>query len=77
MAKTKKIGISGRYGVRYGRRVKESLRKIEEKQKAKHVCPVCKKNSVVRISAGIWKCKKCNTKFAGGAYLPKVEVVSE
>jgi large subunit ribosomal protein L37Ae len=75
MTKTKKIGIAGRYGVRYGKRIKEDVTKIEKKQKAKHVCPICKKKSVVRISAGIWKCRKCNSKFAGGAYEPRPESV--
>lgn len=75
MAKTKKVGSAGRYGVRYGRKTKETVRKIEELQKQKHVCPVCKKKSVKRIAAGIWQCKTCKAKFAGPAYVPKkVEV---
>jgi len=74
MVKTKKVGSTGRYGVRYGRKSKEFIRSIEEKQKKRHVCPVCKKNAVVRIAAGIWQCKKCKAKFAGGAYEPQREL---
>ncbi|MFN6992254.1 MAG: 50S ribosomal protein L37ae [Fervidobacterium sp.] len=74
MTKTKKIGSAGRYGVRYGRKTKEAIRQIEKKQKQRHECPVCRKKAVVRVAAGIWKCKKCNAKFAGGAYEPKREV---
>jgi large subunit ribosomal protein L37Ae len=75
MGKTKKVGITGRYGPRYGTRSKEVVRKIEKVQKQKHLCPSCKKKAVVRIAAGIWQCKKCQTKFAGGAYFPKREEV--
>ncbi|MBS3052487.1 MAG: 50S ribosomal protein L37Ae [Candidatus Aenigmarchaeota archaeon] len=71
MGRTKKVGITGRYGVRYGRKVKVAINKIEQKQKQKHTCPVCKKDSVKRVVAGIWQCRKCSAKFSGGAYEPK------
>ena len=73
MVKTKKVGLTGRFGPRYGRGVKIEFLKIEKKQKTIYVCPSCKKMSVKRVSAGISQCKKCNTKFAGGAYSPKTE----
>ncbi len=38
--------------------------------KQKHVCPVCGRKAVRRISTGIWQCQKCGATFAGGAYLP-------
>lgn len=71
MGRTKKVGLAGRYGVRYGRKVKVAVNEIEQKQRAKHLCPVCRKTSVKRVAAGIWQCKKCSTKFTGGAYEPK------
>ena len=74
MVKTKKVGSTGRFGPRYGRRVKVVLEKIERKQRALYVCPVCKGKSLRRCSAGIWICKKCNAKFAGGAYIPTTEL---
>ena len=74
MVKTKKVGSTGRFGPRYGRRVKVVLEKIERKQRALYVCPVCKVKSLRRYSVGIWICKKCNTKFAGGAYTPVTEL---
>lgn len=74
MTKTKKVGSAGRYGVRYGRKTKEIVKQIEKKQKQKHECPCCRKKSVIRIAAGVWQCRKCNTKFAGGAYEPKREM---
>ena len=76
MTKTSKVGSTGRFGVRYGRKIKENIRKIEKIQKQKHICPNCRNKNVVRVAVGIWKCKKCGIKFAGGAYTPKREEVS-
>lgn len=75
--KKKKIGSTKRFGARYGRRIKVSLEKIEEKQKKGYVCPSCKSRSLKRSSAGIWQCQKCEAKFAGGAYSPTTEIVTE
>jgi len=74
MGRTKKVGSTGRFGSRYGRRVKVVLRKIERKQRVLYICPSCKRKSLKRSSAGIWICKKCNAKFAGGAYTPTTEL---
>ena len=74
MVKTKKVGSTGRFGSRYGWGVKDTLEKIERKQRELYVCPSCKEKSLRRHSAGIWICKKCNAKFAGGAYTPATEL---
>lgn len=75
MAKrTKKVGPAGRYQSRYGVKARDRIRNIEVKQRAKHVCRKCGHKKVKRISTSIWQCKKCGTKFAGGAYLPRTEV---
>lgn len=66
--KTKKAKASGRYGVRYGKTVRSRLNKVEEKQRKKQDCPLCKKSGVKRLSKGIWKCSKCNKKFASDVY---------
>ena len=71
MARTKKVGITGRFGARYGRKAKRQVKKIEENMKKKHVCPKCDRPYVKRVSAGIWECKKCGTVFTGGAYVPQ------
>jgi len=71
MPRTKKIGAAGRFGVRYGRRIKQRVIGVEKEQKKKHVCPNCKKPSLKRVATGIWQCKKCGLKFAGKAYKPK------
>jgi large subunit ribosomal protein L37Ae len=57
-----------RFGVRYGRTTKHRYGKIEEQYRTRQVCPYCKKPQVKRISAGIWQCQKCNSKFTGKAY---------
>ena len=41
MARTKKVGITGRFGARYGRKAKRSVKIIEENMKKNHVCPKC------------------------------------
>jgi len=74
MAKrTKKVGPAGRFQARYGVRARTRVRNVEILQKAKHICPSCGHQKVKRVSTGIWQCKKCETKFAGGAYLPQTE----
>lgn len=70
MGKTKKVGIAGRFGPRYGSTVRKRWRNIMEKRHDKKIkCPRCLSNNTVdRVSTGIWHCKKCNARFTGGAY---------
>lgn len=72
MGRTKKVGSTGRFGVRYGKGVKKRLLKIEKAQKAKKTCPRCLKPGMKRLSPGIWECRKCGLKFAGRAYDPGI-----
>ncbi len=67
-SKLKKIKAAGRFGARYGKTVRNRLSKVESKQRKKQVCPFCQKAGVKRLSKGIWKCPKCDKKFAGGTY---------
>ncbi|MFX1296186.1 MAG: 50S ribosomal protein L37ae [Promethearchaeota archaeon] len=69
--KTKKVGITGRFGARYGTTIRKRVRKIEERMKQPHKCPQCRTKAVRRISVGIWQCRKCDYKFSGGAYIPE------
>ena len=70
--KTKKSKSAGRFGARYGKRVRARLVSVESKQRIKQECPLCGREGAKRVSKGIWQCKKCNKKFASDVYyLPK------
>lgn len=66
--RTKKVGVTGKYGVRYGASLRKQVKKMEVTQHARYVCAFCGKNSVKRHSTGIWNCRSCNKTVAGGAY---------
>lgn len=67
----KDIGSIKRVGVRYGRTVRHKVGTIESAKRASTKCPYCNKNQASRISAGIWSCSKCGSKFTAGAYTIK------
>jgi len=69
--KSKKTKSAGRFGARYGKKVRDKLVKVEEKQRIKQKCPFCGKLGVKRLSKGIWKCSKCQKKFASDTYYLK------
>jgi len=68
MAKAGRLGVVKRYGVRYGKRVKDKVDKIYAVRMSDNKCPYCRKRAVKRVSMGIWFCKACKAKFTGGAY---------
>merc|ERR1712212_1040132 len=71
MAKrTKKVGIVGKYGTRYGASLRKMAKKIEVSQHAKYTCKFCGKDAMKRSAVGIWKCKSCRKTVAGGAWAP-------
>jgi large subunit ribosomal protein L37Ae len=65
--RTKKVKSVGRFGPRYGVRIRE----IEARQKVWHECPSCAAPRVKRSHTSIWECRKCGHKFAGGSYMPR------
>lgn len=71
--RTKKVGLTGRYGPRYGVRDRVRTRDVERRQKGAHTCPSCGHPKVARIATAVWGCRKCGLKFTGGAYLPKTD----
>merc|ERR1711997_424141 len=68
MAKrTKKVGIVGKYGTRYG----ASLRKLIKRMEVSQHNPYTGSDTLKRHSVGIWECKKSGMKISGGAYMPE------
>ncbi|HQD26624.1 MULTISPECIES: 50S ribosomal protein L37ae [Methanoculleus] len=70
-AKGRVVGSSGRFGPRYGRFIRKRVTQIEQISNARHVCPRCDRETVQREGTGIWLCRKCGFKFAGGSYAPE------
>jgi large subunit ribosomal protein L37Ae len=70
-SKGRKTKSAGRFGVRYGTRIRKAVVAVEERTHAAHNCPKCERGSVKRIGTGIWKCAKCGYTFSGGTYVPQ------
>merc|ERR1711970_51679 len=71
MAKrTKKVGVMGKYGTRYGASLRKTVKKMEVSQHSKYLCTFCGKDKMKRKVVGIWFChdKNCRITVAGGAW---------
>ncbi|XP_032813240.1 large ribosomal subunit protein eL43 isoform X1 [Petromyzon marinus] len=66
--RTKKVGIVGKYGTRYGASLRKMVKKIEISQHAKYTCSFCGKTKMKRRAVGIWHCGSCMKTVAGGAW---------
>ena len=71
MGRTKKVGSAGRFGPRYGKRIRKMVTDIEKQQKKYYECPQCCAERVKRVSTSIFSCRKCSHTFVGKAYYPK------
>lgn len=70
----RKIGLAGGFGARYGTVARRQYVEIVTGLRSKHECPRCKFRTVKRWSVGVWHCRKCGYKFAGGAYAPTTKL---
>lgn len=68
---TKKIGVAGKFGSKYGATIKERYKEVASKQAKKQQCPYCKKYKSKRLAKGLWRCKSCGKKFTAHAYYLK------
>merc|ERR1712043_154547 len=59
MAKrTKKVGIVGKYGTRYGASLRKIVKKMEVSQHKRYQSPFCGANTLKRTAVGIWQCSR-------------------
>lgn len=72
----KKSGSVGRFGARYGVKNRRGIEEIDRLQRARYKCPRCQFDAVKRYATGVWRCRHCGLKFAGGAYEPVPSEVS-
>ena len=70
---TKKVGITGKYGTRYGASLRKQVKKIEISQRKSYYCDFCGKNAMRRQAVGIWSCRPCGKTLAGGAYTKRTD----
>lgn len=54
--------------IRYGASIRKRYNKIKKEKSSLYKCEMCGKTTVKRIGTGIWRCRHCNTTYAGGAY---------
>lgn len=74
MGRTYKVGPSGSFGARYGTVARKRYSTLMTGMRAPHECPQCHITTVKRLSVGIWLCRSCGFKFAGGAYSPRTKL---
>ncbi len=74
MGRTKKIGLAGGLKARYGATLRKRYVAVVSEMKRRHRCPECNMLTVKRQSIGLWKCRKCDFTFAGGAYTPSTKL---
>jgi len=72
--KVKKVGPAGSFGARYGTVARRRYAEVVAGMRLPHECPRCHVRAVRRLSVGVWGCRKCGVKFAGGAYLPSTKL---
>jgi large subunit ribosomal protein L37Ae len=74
MGRTYKVGPSGSFGPRYGTVARKRYSTLITGLRTPHECPQCHVIAVKRMSVGVWLCRSCGFKFAGGAYIPKTKL---
>jgi len=74
VTKTRKVGQAGSFGPRYGTVTRKRYAEIVSGLRKYSECPQCHVMAVRREAVGIWYCKKCGYRFAGGAYMAQTKL---
>jgi len=74
VTRTKKVGQAGSFGPRYGTVARKRYAEIVSALRRYSECPQCHVMAVRREAVGIWYCKKCGYRFAGGAYTAQTKL---
>jgi len=74
MPRTYKVGPAGSFGSRYGTVARKRYATLMTELRTPHECPQCHISAVKRASVGVWLCRSCGFKFAGGAYAPTTKL---
>lgn len=53
---------------KYGGPIRKLVDAALRSKQAKYDCPHCGKRNVKRAMYSVWKCRSCNSTFAGAAY---------
>lgn len=67
--RTKKVGNTGWMGPRYGIRIRRRVLEIDRARGPDAACPRCSTVTVERVASGVFYCRRCETKYASGAYM--------
>ena len=52
--RTKKVGVVGKYGTRYGASLRKMIKKIEVSQHARYTCTFCGKVSILKFAGKLY-----------------------
>lgn len=67
--RTKKVGSTGWMGPRYGIRIRRRVLEIDRERRKPAPCPRCSTTTVRRVASGVYRCRRCGTRFSSGAYV--------
>lgn len=66
--RTKKVGVTGWMGPRYGIRIRRRVLEIDRARGRPSTCPNCSTVTLWRVASGVFECRRCGTRVASGAY---------
>ncbi len=67
--RTKKVGLTGWMGPRYGIRIRRRVLEIDRARQRDAPCPRCSTVTLHRVASGVFECRRCGTRFASNAYV--------